>query len=116
MKTLLQNAQGSLDEWKDFTCDKRADFMKKGNGLCGRDLDKQMAESIQWVKTRKETTKFDEGGKFEDEDDLEEKYKDKPDILDNIKANAASMTDPVRLVKMFYVPKYSVLISRKKSH
>ena len=89
--------------------------MKKGKELCGRDLHKQMVESIQWVKTRKETTKFDEGGKFEDEDDLQEKYKDKPHILDNIKANAASMTDPVRLVKMFYVPKYSVLISKENS-
>ena len=114
MKTLLQNAQGSLDEWKDFTCDERADFMKKGKE-CGRNLHKQMVESTQWVETRKETTKFDKGGKLEDEDELEEKYKDKPDILDNIKANAASMIDPVRLVRMFYAPKYSVLISKENS-
>ena len=66
-------------------------------------------------RLRRRTTKLDEGGKFEDEDDLEEKYKEKPHILDNIKANAASMTDPVRLVKMFYVPKYSVQLSKENS-
>ena len=54
INTLVQKAQGSPDEWKDFTCDERADFVKKGEYLCGRDLHKQMVESIQWVKTRKD--------------------------------------------------------------
>jgi hypothetical protein len=40
--------------------------------------------------------------------ELEEKYKDKPDILEHIKMNAPDMVNPVTQETLLYVPKFSM--------
>ena len=110
VSTLIKTT-GGLDEYKEFNNDERVDFMNKARDLCGNQLHKQLVESIQWVKTQRNTVQFSEHGDFEDEDVLKDRYETQPAVFDNIKANARSMKDPIRGVTMYLVPKFTVNIS-----
>jgi len=64
-------------------------------------LVKELTEAIEISQTTKSTMKFASTGRFMDEEDLKEKYKNKPDQLEQIFDNARTMTHPDRKVTMW---------------
>jgi hypothetical protein len=64
-------------------------------------LVKELTEAIEISQTTKSTIKFASAGRFMDEEDLKEKYKNKPDQLEQIFDNARTMTHPDRKVTMW---------------
>jgi len=110
----MTNNTTQFDGLKEINPEERVDFMRQARDLCNENLAKQMMESIVWAKFRKETALFQQRGEFQDEADVLEQYKDRPEILANIKANAHTMVDPVRLVKMVWLPKFSLTLSTEE--
>ena len=53
---------------------------------------------------------FGSAGIFIDEEDLNEKYKRKPEQLASIKANTRTMTCPVRKVKLYEDPEFKLTV------
>ena len=64
-------------------------------------LVKELTEAIELSQTTKSTMKFASTGRFMDEEDLREKYKNKPDQLEQIFQNARSMKHPDRQVTLW---------------
>ena len=90
--------------------------MEDAKHLCGEELSKLMMETIIWSSHYKQTSMFKKSGLYEDWEDVEEKYKAKPQILENIKKNGMFMTDPQRGVCMVWMPKFSLEITRSEEH
>ena len=74
----------------------RATFLKGARHLMGSDLKMRLTEAIQSSNTSSTETAVVQQGPFLDEQDLTNKYKNKPEQLANIFNTAATMVHPTR--------------------
>ena len=79
----------------------RVGLMQMAADLYGEDLEKKLTEVVVQSRISKAVTTFDNDNEFLDDADLSEKYKNKPDMLSNIKQNGFTITCPVK--KMYAV-------------
>ena len=79
--------------------------------LFGDQLQKLVQTTLDEHRVHKATTNFSGLGKFMDEVDLAEKYKNKPEQLKNIMENAPKYFCPIRKVTLRSDPEYSLLQS-----
>ena len=89
------------EDWKDQTPDQRAEFFKDSHELVGGDLAAAIQVRVKEVRRTNFAQSFRGTGKFFDEDDLRDKYKNKPEQLANVLANAKAFQCPIRDVKLF---------------
>ena len=84
-----------------LTRDERADFFLKNADLMGKDLAKAITNTASLSYTDEQVDGFLASGKWLDEIDLDEKYKNKPEQLAEIKKRARTFVHPTRQVKLY---------------
>ena len=84
-----------------LTRDERADFFLKNADLMGKDLAKAITNTTSLSYTDEQVDGFLASGKWLDEIDLDEKYKNKPEQLAEIKKRARTFVHPTRQVKLY---------------
>eukprot|EP00973_Karenia_brevis_P035828 4945008-Karenia_brevis.AAC.1 len=72
----------------DLEGDDRVTFYQQCSEMCGKELKKYVKESVTRLLITNHTTRYSEDGEFVDEDEVDATFKDKPQQLANIKANA----------------------------
>jgi len=102
-----------MAKFADLDAESRVQFYKDAKDMCGPALAKQITETIQWAHVRRQSTLFSQEGEFQDEEDVKAEYQSRPDVLDNILANAKRMHCPVRCVDMLWVPKFLIKMSQE---
>ena len=90
-----------VDFLKSLSMSDRMRWHRDHAAVALRDLPHNMVDWIRERKTNEVVTAHYAGGPMIDEDDLDEKYKNKPDQLANIKQHAYSCIHPTRRVKMW---------------
>ena len=94
----------SSQEWGDVSGDSKASFCVEAANLFGDKLQKLVTSTLEEARTQKSVR--DSGGAFKDDQDLQEKYKNKPEQLANIVAHAPKYFCPVRKVTLRQDPEY----------
>ena len=108
---------GRLRQMKHLTPAERKEFMLKAQSLCGSDLTKVMTETIHWSSHTMDSVISKEHGDFQDWDVVEGQYrKSKPEVWQNIQANAQRKVDPVRGVTMLWIPKFTLEHTKTDEH
>ena len=100
------NNEGWQDGFASVKGEHRAKLLRETHELLGTDLPKRISLAIEETNIFSQITTFNAGGGFMDEDDLNAKYKSKPEQLKNIKEFGQSFVCPVRKCKMWLDPKY----------
>ena len=84
-------------------------FMIAAADLFGDKLQKLVQTTLDEHKIHKASTNFSALGNFKDEQDLADKYKNKPDQLANILAHAPKFFCTIRKVTLHADPDYNLL-------
>ena len=101
----------TVEGFREVSPDSRADFMKKHQGLFGKDLDKAMVETLTESRLNRNTAAFRSNGLFEDINGpkgIKERLKDEPEKLQNILDNGKRITCPVTKSEQVWVPTHSL--------
>jgi hypothetical protein len=93
--------------WKTLPPDVKSRFIAESHDVLGQQLKALITETIERSKTEVHTEEHATDDEWMDVYDLENTYKNKPEILANIKKNAATMECKVRGCIMYAVPKYT---------
>ena len=109
-RTALNSLMDIVDgaEWGCVNKTSKAKWMRDNAKVFGQELQKSVLEAIEESRVQRNLTEFINSGAFKDKNDLEAKYKDKPDQLSNIFRNARTMTCPVRSVMLRLDPDYKL--------
>ena len=91
----------------------RSTFMQDSTELFGNDLNMKLRENFTEQHVESDTTDFNNNGHFMDEDDMTEKYKNKPQQLESIWLNAARIYCPVRNIQLYADPDYTMNLNNK---
>ena len=83
--------------------------------VCGDALAMKFTENTTESRADAFSSEFNDLGKFMDEDDLTEKYKNKPEQIKNILANATTTHCAVRNVKLWADPEYTLNLRNSAS-
>ena len=94
--------------WEEVSDKEKNAFYCECREKAGTELQFRMQETIHDSSSKKSIVNFGSSGIFIDEDDLNEKYKRKPEQLASIKANTRTMTCPVRKVKLYEDPEFKL--------
>ena len=84
-----------------LTREERQDFFLENAALMGKDLVKAITNTVSLSYTDEQIDGFLANGKWLDEEDLDEKYKNKPAQLAEIKKRARTFVHPTRQVKLY---------------
>ena len=84
-----------------LTREARQDFFLQNADLLGTDLRKAITNTVSVSYTDEQIDGFLANGKWLDEEDLDEKYKNKPAQLAEIKKRARTFVHPTRQVKLY---------------
>ena len=101
----------TVEGFREVSPDSRADFMKKHQGLFGKDLDKAMVETSTASRINRSSAAFRSQGKFEDiegPEGIKVRLKDQPEKLANILENGRRFTCPVSKFEQVWVPIHSL--------
>jgi len=104
----LVKAEGWGDDFKALSKENRVKFMLQAKTSFGCDLAKLVSLSMTQMHHDSRMKAFTKGGGYVDEEDLNEKYKNKPAQLAAIKANANAFDCPIRLTKLYQDPEYAL--------
>ena len=88
-------------DWTAVSDEEKKTFYKNFGNLVGEDLIARLQETITECKKTSSLVEFEGTGDFLDEIDLREKYKSKPDQLQNILANTRTYFCNVRQVWLY---------------
>jgi len=94
------------EDFKSVSGESRAQLMLAAHDAFGGDLAKLIKVQMEQSHASSRVETFCKGGGFLDADDLDEKYKKKPQQLANIKANANTFKCPIRMCMMYQDPEY----------
>ena len=92
----------------------KAEFFKKNHQLCGDGLKAAITVSTESVFKKTRSNSFAANDEWMDEDDLEAKFRAKPNQLENVKAHAKTMICPVRNCTLYAVPSYTSIAMDKQ--
>ena len=107
----------TVEGFREVSPDSRADFMKKHQGLFGKDLDKAMVETLSVSRVNRSTAAFRSNGVFEDihgPKGIKERLKDEPEKLQNILDNGRRITCPVTKFEQVWVPTHSLDLANEE--
>ena len=110
----MMKKHDNLKGFSELSQAERKVFFQESDGLFDDALAKAMHTAIQSSSYKKQSTVFDEHGDFFDEEEVNEKFKDRPSQLASLLAKGRRMRCPVRGVELIWVPTYSLSI--KKEH
>ena len=103
---IVLRRNGLSEPWGGVGKEGKAKFMRDAADKFGADLRVHMDLVITESETDVHSVSFTCSGGFFDEQDITDKYKDKPDQLKAIFENAQVVTCPVRKVKLWQDPQY----------
>lgn len=93
---------GSLaQDWTNVTEEQKKEFYKNFQNAAGEDLLARMQETIVESKRLSTKVEFEGSGEYFDETDMNERYKNKPEQLQNIFANTRRFFCAVRQVWLY---------------
>ena len=105
--------------WQDYVTDfgKMDDeikdaFFNKASDLMGQPLKKQLEQAITQSHVKTQSWKFKGHGNFHPKEYFEQKYKDKPEELANVFANARTMEHPDSKANLWEDREFSLLEER----
>ena len=104
------------EDFKNISGEARAKLMLSAHNSFGSDLSKLLKVQLEQSHASSRLEVFTKGGGFVDEIDLNAKYKNKPEQLANIKANASQFTCPVRKCLMYQDPEYLLKNESREEH
>eukprot|EP00913_Durusdinium_trenchii_P013192 g12382.t1 len=93
-------------DWTKVSDEQKDDFYKNYQNLAGEALLARLQETITESKRVATSVEFEGTGEYCDEQDMNERYKDKPEQLANIFANTRNFFCPVRQVWLYEDVKY----------
>ena len=102
-------------DWRALPIEKSQELAKENHELCGRDLALMIHRSTEEIRKSRVVRKLCANGHLKDKVDLEDKYKNKPDQLENIFKNAYSILCPIRQVTLWADPEFSTHIELEES-
>lgn len=111
IERLKKNNGNLVKDWSKVEGDRLTAFYQENAHLRGEDLRKKVEEVVQDWKVSVTRFEFSADGEFLDEHDLQEKYKNKPDVLENILKNARQYYCPIKRVQLYADPKYTSKVS-----
>ena len=88
-------------DWTKVSDADKRKFMQDAQDKCGEELLMRMQESITHSTRKSTSVQFKGTGNFLDKQDLQEKYKNKPDQLESILAKTRTMWHPTRNVMVY---------------
>ena len=90
----FENQQDMKSSWSSLPSSDRVDFIKNSHDLMGAELAKSLTMKISLFKTKTKKAEEILGGEFHPKDFFEDKYKNNPDALANLFANAPTVVHP----------------------
>ena len=97
---------GSWDAFMKVSKEKKTEFFRNCHDKVGKELKAMMEETISESVAEEEMESWIADGKYLDWQDMEVKYKGKPDQLKSIFANTKTHFCPVRNTKLYEDPEY----------
>lgn len=94
------------EQWCALPKDKKVSFFQAAHAYAGEQLKAEITQTVERFFRQSQSTAFEGNGVWVDEDDLNDRFKNKPDQLKSIKERANTMDDPVRGVKLYEVIEY----------
>ena len=92
----------ALKDFGNMPKDEKAEWYKENHDLCGEALVASIHESVEKEKTESTTLEKSGKGFAFDSPDLAARYKNKkPEVLENVRANAKTFIHPLRKCKMY---------------
>ena len=76
-------------------------FMERNHDVMGDDLQRNLRETITQGEENEDFNNFKGKSQWLDSPDLKEKYKNKPEQLQNVKDNAQTFDHPIRKVRLY---------------
>ena len=107
---LTANHGALAQSWEEVSDKDKNAFYLECREKAGTELQFRMQETIHDSSSKKSVVNFGSSGIFIDEEDLNEKYKRKPEQLASIKANTRTMQCPVRKVKLYEDPEFKLTV------
>lgn len=107
IERLKKNNGNLVQDWTKVDGDRLKNFYLENAHLRGPELLKKVEEVVTDWKTSITRFQFEADGEYMDEIDIREKYKSKPEILENILRNARRFFCPVKKVTMYADPRYT---------
>lgn len=104
---LKKNNGNLVKDWTNVDGDRLKNFYLENAHLRGPELLKKVEEVVTDWKTSTTRFQFEADGEYMDEIDIWEKYKSKPDILENVLKNARRFFCPIKKVTMYADPRYT---------
>lgn len=101
---------------KDIKGSARQAFYQQAKDMFDSQLAKTIQEHVVLNSIRTSTRLYSEHGDFDKYDELEQKYKDKPEAWAQIKKNAVQITHPVSKEKLVWMPQISMSSVEKEEH
>ena len=103
----VMSKHGNLaEDWTKVTEEQKREFYKKYQESMGDDLVARLQETVTESKRVSSSVEFQGTGDYFDEEDMNDKYKNKPEQLANIMANTRTFFCPVRQVWLYEDVKY----------
>jgi len=99
------------EDWSSLSDQSKREFYQQCQDQAGEMLLLRMQETIVDCTRKSSSVTFEGTGKFIDEEDLDKKYKDKPTQLQAIKAHTRTMCCPVRKVKLYEDPEFTLTVA-----
>ena len=93
--------EGSIEAWDNMSKEKKAEFIKESHELLGNELKAKMKMVATQEMESKQTISIRGKGLYKDSTDLEIKYQDRLEQLENIKRNANTFLCPTRGVQVW---------------
>ena len=78
-------------------------LMAEAHSLFGPALKKKVNESVLVSSSSNSVVSFSESAHYLDENDLRERFKDRPDVFEHVKKNATTIQCPTRGCSMYEV-------------
>ena len=98
----VMSKHGNLaEDWTKVTEEQKREFYKKYQESMGDDLVARLQETVTESKRVSSSVEFQGTGDYFDEEDMNDKYKNKPEQLANIIANTRTFFCPVRQVWLY---------------
>ena len=113
LQTLQPEAQ---DRFKALTREERATWKLENRDSIGQDLAASLKLLLHTKSSTYSDSKLKAVGDYVDEDDLKQRYKDKPEQLQNILANAETFYHPTRKVTLYLDAQFSKQAEKGESH
>lgn len=97
----LVTRRGELAEWSSVAEEDKRAFYQECESKCGQELLMRMQETILHSTKKTSLAQFTTTGVFLDMEDLERKYKDKPEQLAEIIKNTRKMQCPLKKITLY---------------